>query len=63
MLVISCDTCCHRNSDHCADCLVTFLCDRDEDDAVVLDLAEERAVRLLVGAGLVPGLAHRATGT
>lgn len=64
MLVISCDTCSHRDSDHCSDCLVTFLCDRPAGEAVVLDLAEERAVRLLAGAGLVPHLAHaRAVGT
>lgn len=63
MLVISCDTCCHRNSDHCSDCVVTFFCDREQGDAVVLDLDEERAMRLLAGAGLVPRLAHRATGT
>jgi hypothetical protein len=28
-------------------------------DAVVLDLAEERAVRLLAAAGMIPALQHR----
>jgi hypothetical protein len=59
MLVISCDTCTNQRSSHCADCLVTHLCDRPMNDAVVLDLAEERAVRLLARAGLVPEIAHR----
>jgi hypothetical protein len=35
------------------------MCDRDGRDAVVLDLAEQRAVRLLAEAGLIPELQHR----
>ena len=58
VISISCDTCAMRASDHCGDCVVTFLCERDE-GAVVLDLAEQRAVRLLAAAGLVPTLRHR----
>lgn len=61
-LVISCDTCCMRASSACADCVVTFLCEHRSDDAVVLDLAEQRAVRLLAEAGLVPTLRHREAG-
>jgi hypothetical protein len=55
---ISCDDCVMRNSDHCSDCVVTFLCDREPGDAIVIDAAEARAVRLLSEAGLVPGLRH-----
>lgn len=61
-LVISCDTCAMRATPACDDCVVTFLCEREGDDAVVLDLAEQRAVRLLAEAGLVPTLRHREAG-
>jgi hypothetical protein len=44
---------------HCDDCVVTFICGRDPDDAVVIDADEERAVRMLIDAGLVPELRHR----
>jgi hypothetical protein len=59
---IDCDTCVMRRTRACDDCLVTFLCERPARDAVVLDLAEVRAVRLLADAGLVPALRHRSTG-
>ena len=58
-LTISCDTCERQFSDWCRDCVVTALCDHPQHDAVVLDLAEERAVRLLAAAGLIPGIQHR----
>jgi hypothetical protein len=57
---ISCETCTMRHRDVCDDCVVTFICGREADDAVVLDLAEQRAVRMLAAAGLVPELQHRA---
>ena len=57
-LSISCADCVARDTDACADCVVSFICDRDPDDAVIVDVAEERAMRLLVQAGLVPGLRH-----
>ncbi len=57
-ITISCDTCIMRATEHCSDCVVTFMCEREE-GAVVLDLAELRAVRLLADAGLVPTLRHR----
>jgi hypothetical protein len=67
VLNISCDTCAMRASPACGDCLVTFLCEEGDDDAaragaLVLDIAEQRAVRMLVAAGLVPTIRHRATG-
>ena len=58
-LEISCDDCVAKNTDACADCVVTFICGRQPDDAVIIDADEERAVRLLAGAGLVPALRHR----
>ena len=66
-LVIDCATCVARHSDACDDCVVTFLCSLDDDDAgqteaVVLDLNEIRALKALGDAGLVPTLRHRASG-
>jgi hypothetical protein len=40
----------------CDDCVVTFLVGREPGDAVVLDLEEERGLRRLADAGLVPDL-------
>jgi hypothetical protein len=61
-ITISCDDCVMEGSDACADCIVTFLCNRQPGDAVVIDAAEARAVRLLSGAGLTPALRHRRVG-
>ncbi len=62
-LTISCGDCVMQHTDACEDCVVTFICDRAPDDAVVIDAAEARAVRLLSGAGLVPVLRHRRAAT
>lgn len=58
-LTISCDDCAAQDTEACADCVVTFICGRQPDDAVIIDADEARAVRLLAGAGLVPTLRHR----
>ena len=58
-LTITCEDCVARDTGACAECVVTFICGREPDDAVVIDADEERAVRLLARAGLVPGLQHR----
>jgi len=55
---ISCDDCAMQHTDHCDDCVVTFICSREADDAVVIDAEEARALRLLSGAGLLPSLRH-----
>jgi hypothetical protein len=47
-----------QGSDACSDCVVTFICDRSPEDAVVFDVAEERALRVLGRNGLVPPLRH-----
>ncbi len=54
--IISCDDCVMQNTDACDDCVVTFICNRDPHEAVVIDVAEARAVRLLGEVGLVPRL-------
>jgi hypothetical protein len=57
-LTIECDGCIMQGSDACSDCVVTFICDRSPEDAVVFDVAEERALRVLGRNGLVPPLRH-----
>lgn len=57
-LVLDCDSCSMQGTDACDDCVVTFILDR-RDGAVVFDAAEERAVRSLGRAGLVPGVRFR----
>jgi hypothetical protein len=62
-LTIDCDECAMQGTAACADCVVTFICSREPGEAVVVDVAEARALRLLSGAGLLPGLRHvRRTG-
>jgi hypothetical protein len=56
---ISCDECVMQGTDACEDCVVTFLCGREPGEAVVIDVEEERALRLLADAGLAPTLRHR----
>lgn len=55
---ISCDDCTMQGTDACGDCIVTFICSREPDDAIIIDAAEERAVRMLIKSGLVPELRH-----
>ena len=57
-VTISCSECVLEGSSACDDCVVSFLLERDPADAVVIDAAEARAVRLLQRAGLVPELRH-----
>lgn len=57
-MVISCDDCVRQDSLSCRDCVVTHVLGADG-HGVEIDVAAERAVRLLVGAGLVPRLRHQ----
>lgn len=57
-ITISCDDCLMQGTATCGDCVVTYLCDHDPHDAVVIDVAEVRALRVLATAGLVPELRH-----
>jgi len=53
-LVLDCSACPQRSgSVECDDCLVAFIIDRST-DAVVFDVAEERALRALGAGGLLP---------
>ena len=58
-LTIDCHECVMQATTACDDCVVTFLCSREPDDAVVVDVAEVRALRLLAETGLTPPLRHR----
>ncbi|MGH9164824.1 MAG: hypothetical protein ACRDZW_04830 [Acidimicrobiales bacterium] len=58
-ITIDCDDCAMQGTESCEDCVVSFICGRQPEDAVVIDAAEARAVRMLGGAGLVPVLRHR----
>jgi hypothetical protein len=58
-LLISCDECVMEGTSACSDCVVTFLCDRAPEDAVIIDVVEARALRLLQEGGLAPALRHR----
>ncbi len=53
---ISCEDCVMQGTDACGDCVVTFICGREANEAVIIDVAEARAVRLLGEVGLVPPL-------
>ena len=61
-LCIDCHGCAFAHTDACGDCVVTFLLNRDPDDAVIIDADEARGLRLLEQAGLVPRLRFEARG-
>jgi hypothetical protein len=52
-MVISCSDCVMQHTVACEGCIVTHVLDRT-DEAVVFDLATERAIRLLARAGMIP---------
>ena len=58
MLTVDCAECSMRDTEVCADCVVTFVVNRCPGEALVIDVAEERAVRMMARAGLVPALRH-----
>ena len=57
---IDCADCAHRDTPVCEDCVVSFIVGRESEDALVVDAAEARAVRLLERAGMLPGVRHEA---
>lgn len=65
-MTIDCGTCTRQHTPSCADCVVTFIVEREPEEAVVIDVAEFSALKRLQSAGLVPDLLHDgdvATGT
>ncbi len=63
-LVIDCETCVMRATRACDDCVMSYLCDdgASAPGAIVLDMEEQRRLRMLASAGLVPTLRHRVAG-
>ncbi|MFM8650053.1 MAG: hypothetical protein ACKODY_09865 [Actinomycetota bacterium] len=61
-ILIDCDTCVARDTEACSDCMMSYLCRDDSQMAVIFDLDEMRAVRILAEAGLGPPLRHPAPG-
>ena len=61
-LTIDCECCALKDTSACDDCVVTFLLEREPDDAVVIDADEARAMRMLERAGLVPSLRFTSAG-
>ncbi len=57
-VLINCDDCVMNSTPACEDCMVSFLVNREPGDAIVIDVAEARAVRMLADVGLVPELRH-----
>jgi hypothetical protein len=57
-ITIDCRDCACRNTATCDDCVVTFILDREPDDALVVDAEEHRTLRSLHAVGLLPGLRH-----
>jgi hypothetical protein len=55
---IDCGECVMADTGACDDCVMTFIVNRDPGDAVIVDAAEERALRALGEEGLVPRLRH-----
>ena len=54
-LRIECQACVMQHSDHCRDCIVSVLVDPSPRRvALVVDAEEERALRELANAGLIP---------
>jgi hypothetical protein len=58
MRTIDCAECVMEGTHACDDCVVSFVVGREPGSALVIDYEEERAVRMLSGAGLLPGLRH-----
>jgi len=59
-ICFSCDDCEFQETSACEDCLMSFVLGREPEDAIVVNVDEARAMRMLSRAGLVPELRHSA---
>jgi predicted metal-binding protein len=59
-ICFSCDDCEFQETSACEDCLMSFVLGREPEDAIVVNVEEARAMRMLSRAGLVPELRHSA---
>jgi hypothetical protein len=55
-LVVDCDGCAGNGTSACADCVISHVLAGEAPVRLTLESADERAVRLLAKAGLVPDL-------
>jgi hypothetical protein len=55
-LVVDCDDCAGNGTSACADCVVSHVLAGEAPVRLTLESTEERAVRLLAKAGLIPDL-------
>ncbi|MHB1987915.1 MAG: hypothetical protein ACYCSF_08010 [Acidimicrobiales bacterium] len=53
---ISCDECSLQSTTACDECVVSFLLGSSDNEAVIVDVMEARAIRLLHQVGLLPEL-------
>lgn len=58
-LILDCNECSMQGTAACDDCVVSYILDRPQDEALVFDVEQERALRSLSGAGLVPEVRFR----
>lgn len=59
-MLIECGTCAMQHTDHCRECVVTALLEPSpRRNGVVVDADEERALRELAQAGLIPEIRMR----
>ncbi len=59
-MLIECRTCAMQHSEHCRDCVVSVLLEPTPRRSVlVVDAEEERALRELARAGLIPEIRMR----
>lgn len=59
-MLIECRTCVMQHTDHCRDCVVMALMEPDAwRGGLVVDADEERAMRELARAGLIPEIRMR----
>lgn len=55
---VDCAECVMQDTAACDDCVVSFVVNREPGEALVIDVTEARAMRMLSRAGLVPRLRH-----
>lgn len=55
-ITIDCESCVMQHSSACDDCVVSFICDRDPEDAIVVNADEHRAIQRLSAGGMIPEL-------
>lgn len=59
-MLIDCDRCAMQHSHHCKDCVVSVLLDpTPRSGGIVIDVEEERALREMARAGLIPQIRMR----